>query len=119
MKYCDFSFGPLLIRQNSPIFNDFFAGFTKSSSNLAVLSIDVYLMNPNTRTILCSDCMFYANTKPFLDKETLIPMAQKYMLNTIQIEQDKFEFTCPDRVKKTSVFKIYFDKMLNIFEKIL
>ena len=97
MKYCDFSFGPLLIRSN------ILDRLIKNNIDL----IDFHLTNPNLRTIMCSDCMFYAYDPPQWEKADLIPLSRRYSLTNIKLHDEMFEFTCPEADIKCDVK--YFD----------
>ena len=85
--YCDGSFGPILLRsenfknlQNLP--------FSKEEK------IDLFVQNPDWRVLHCPDCMFYVYQTPEMTKESVMPLARKFILNRFQFENTIFDFTC-------------------------
>ena len=96
MKYCDFSFGPLLLRSNV---------YTEFISRPAEI-IDFHLRNPNLRSIMCPDCMFYMHPAPPLTKDSFLLVSRKYMLNIIRFPSENFEFTCPEGEFKIKIAKL-------------
>eukprot|EP00493_Phyllostaurus_siculus_P024223 UN24560 len=87
--YCDVSFGPIMVR------NEVLQKIDLIPTSTAEI-IEFFVTNEHLRIIHCPDCMFYVQSPKQIEKDDFLQIAGKLSLNRIQIENQIFEYTCPE-----------------------
>ena len=89
-KYCDASFGPLLVRKEAlpKLLEIFPIPFSAADIILA------FTKHHNLRVLQSPDSMFYVTAKNEISRQNFLQVAQRLFVNKVKIETIEFKYNC-------------------------
>jgi len=90
MKYCDASFGPLLVRKEAlpKLFEIMPVPFSAADILLT------FTKHSNFRVLQSPDSMFYVTKKNDLTRDKFLRLAERLFVNKVKIEDIEFKYNC-------------------------